>query len=82
MTNYERITATPEALGAFLEALPIASGPWDVEFHRTFCKDCTAANCDGGNCPHNAQRNNPLWWLMQDGGRELPQGGPDRKSVV
>lgn len=76
MTNYERITATPEALGAFLEALPIASGPWDVEFHRTFCKDCTAANCDGGNCPHNAQRNNPLWWLMQNGGRELPQGGP------
>ena len=42
MTNYERITATPEALGAFLETLPIASGPWDVEFHRTFCKDCTA----------------------------------------
>ena len=79
MTNYERITATPEALGAFLEALPIASGPWDVEFHRTFCKDCTAANCDGGNCPHNAQRNNPLWWLMQDGGRELPQGGPADK---
>lgn len=76
MTNYERITATPEALGAFLETLPIASGPWDVEFHRTFCKDCTAANCDGGNCPHNAQRNNPLWWLMQNGGRELPQGGP------
>ena len=76
MTNYERITATPEALGAFLETLPIASGPWDVEFHRTFCKDCTAANCDGGNCPNNAQRNNPLWWLMQDGGRELPQGGP------
>ena len=76
MTNYERITATPEALGAFLETLPIASGPWDVEFHRTFCKDCTAANCDGGNCPHNAQRNNPLWWLMQNGGGELPQGGP------
>ena len=79
MTNYERITATPEALGAFLETLPIASGSWDVEFHRTFCKDCTAANCDGGNCPHNAQRNNPLWWLMQDGGRELPQGGPADK---
>ncbi len=66
MTNYEQITATPEALGAFLEALPIASGPWDVEFHRTFCKDCTAGNCDGANCPHTIQRNNPLWWLMQD----------------
>ena len=79
MTNYERITATPEALGAFLEALPIASGPWDVEFHRTFCKDCTAGNCDGANCPHTIQRNNPLWWLMQDGGRELPQGGPADK---
>ena len=66
MTNYEQITATPEALGAFLEALPIASGPWDVEFHRTFCKDCTAGNCDGANCPHTIQRNNPLWWLIQD----------------
>ena len=37
MTNYEWITVTPEALAAFLVALPIASGPWDVEFHRTFC---------------------------------------------
>lgn len=66
MKNFERIAETPEALGAFLTALPIASGPWDVEFHRTFCNACTAANCDGDNCPHNAQRNNPLWWLIQE----------------
>lgn len=66
MKNFEKIAATPEAMGAFLAALPIASGPWDVEFHRTFCNACAAENCDGENCPHNAQRNNPLWWLNRD----------------
>lgn len=66
MSNYERIAETPEALGAFLAALPIASGPWDVKFHKTFCNACTAANCDGENCPHSAERNNPLWWLNQE----------------
>ena len=37
MSNFEKITATPEALGAFLASLPVATGPWDEEFHRTFC---------------------------------------------
>ena len=66
MKNFEQITATPEALGAFLAALPVADGPWDTEFRRVFCAACSAENCDGGNCPHSAERNNPLWWLMQD----------------
>lgn len=30
MNNFERITASPEALGDFLGALPILSGPWDL----------------------------------------------------
>ncbi len=65
MNNYERIVETPEALGAFLAALPVADGPWDTEFRRVFCADCSAENCDGANCPHSAERNNPLWWLIQ-----------------
>ncbi len=47
MKNFEQITATAEALAAFLTALPIASGLWDVEFHRTFCDDCMAATVTG-----------------------------------
>jgi len=68
MNNFERITETPEALGAFLASLPVADGPWNVEFRRLFCKTCPAQNCDGANCPHNAERDNPLWWLTQEGG--------------
>ena len=44
MNNFERITASLEALGDFLGALPILSGPWDDDFHRVFCD-----SCDGGN---------------------------------
>ena len=34
MTNFEKITETPEALGEFLASLPVATGSWDEEFHR------------------------------------------------
>lgn len=44
MNNFERITATPEALGVFLASLPVLSGPWDDDFHRTFCDSCEAEN--------------------------------------
>ena len=40
MNNFERITASPEALGAFLASLPLLQGPWDDAFHRTFCDTC------------------------------------------
>ncbi len=62
-TNFEKITASPETLAAFLGGLPALSGPWDDAFHRTFCDDCPSENCDAENCPHNAERGNPLWWL-------------------
>ena len=45
MKNFEQITATPEALGAFLAALPVADGPWDTKFRRVFCAACSAENC-------------------------------------
>ena len=62
MTNFEKITASPEALGEFLASLPVADGPWNEEFHREFCDGCTET-CDV--CRHEAERNNPLWWLNQ-----------------
>ena len=63
MTNFEKITETPEALGEFLASLPVADGPWDAEFHKAFCADCERENCDGKRCLHNAERGNPVWWL-------------------
>lgn len=61
MTEFEKITASPAVLGAFLGALPCLEGPWDDAFHREFCDKCKAENCDA--CPHEAERNNPTWWL-------------------
>lgn len=63
MTQFEKITASPEALGAFLASLPVLQGPWDDDFQRTFCANCEAENCDAEGCPHQAERNNPTWWL-------------------
>ena len=66
MTNFEKITASPETLGTFLASLPIASGPWDEAFHRMFCDGGQVEDCDGQGCPHKVERGNPLWWLMQE----------------
>lgn len=63
MNNFERITASPEALGDFLASLPVLQGPWDDAFHRAFCDTCQAEDCDAEGCPHQAERNNPTWWL-------------------
>lgn len=54
-TNFQKITKSPEALAEFLGSLPTLSSPCDDSFHRAFC--------DAENCPHNAERDNPLWWL-------------------
>jgi len=64
MTYFEKITQSPEALGAFLASLPIVEGPWDTEFNRSCCAGCSLVECDGGDgCPHEDKRNNPAWWL-------------------
>lgn len=60
-TNFDRITASPEALASFLASLPCLDAPWDDDFHRIFCDHCEAENCDA--CQHEAERNNPAWWL-------------------
>ena len=66
MSNFDRITESPEALGNFLASLPALSGPWDDDFHSTFCDHCDAENCDAENCNHQAERDNPLWWLKRE----------------
>ena len=63
MTNFEKVTASPEALGEFLAALSVATRPWDKDFYKAFCEGCDKSDC--GACPHEKERNNPLWWLNQ-----------------
>lgn len=70
MTEFERITQSPETLGAFLASLPCIDGPWDVEFQKRFCSGCARADCDGAEpCPHAAERSNPGWWLTLAAGQ-------------
>ena len=61
-TNYDRITASPEALASFLASLPCLDAPWDDDFHRIFCDNCPMEDCPKV-CPHEAERNSPAWWL-------------------
>ena len=76
MKNFEKITASPEALARFLEGLDAVGAPWETEFHRTFCEKCEAETrspyCDAENCPHDEMRDNPLWWLGLDVEAEEP----------
>jgi len=81
MSNFEKITASPEALGKFLSSLPIATGPWDESFHRTFCDGCKQT-CN--HCPHEDKRNNPAWWLKQATEKitdAAPCGDTERQAV-
>lgn len=73
MNNFQQITKSPEALGAFLRSLSCVEGPWDKEFQARFCAGCDAENCDA--CPNSAARNSPVWWLGLDGGA-LEQAAP------
>ena len=61
-TNFDRITASPEALASFLASLPCLDAPWDDDFHRIFCDNCPMENCPKV-CPHEGKRNSPAWWL-------------------
>ena len=63
MTNFEKITETPEALGELLASITVINSPWEDAFHKVFCTSCEREDCDTEHCPHQAERNNPLWWL-------------------
>ena len=73
MTEFERITRSPETLAAFLASLPCIDGPWDVEFQKRFCSGCARTDCDSGEpCPHAAERSNEdsiviLFYLIDAG---------------
>lgn len=77
MNNFQQITKSPEALGAFLRSLPVVEGPWDTEFQARFCAACPAENCDV--CPHGTARNSPGWWLALDAGAA---GQPPQEGAV
>ena len=67
VTEFERITQSPEMLAAFLASLPVIEAPWDEEFQRKYCAGCGKVSCDDGSpCPYEDKRNNPLWWLSQE----------------
>ena len=61
-TNFDRITASPEALAALLAARPSQDAPWDDAFHRHFCDNCPMEDCPKV-CPNEEKRNSPAWWL-------------------
>lgn len=50
VTGFEKVTVSPEALGEFLAALSVATGPWDKDFYKAFCEGCGKSDC--GSCPH------------------------------
>ena len=82
-TNFDRITASPEVLAAFLASLPCLDAPWDDAFHRVFCDNCPTTDCPQV-CPHEAERNSPAWWLKLEGiesGKcwQIKPAGPSRK---
>jgi hypothetical protein len=61
MNVFDRITASPQALADFLQAITAINAPWDNAFHRIYCDQCAAENCD--NCPNEALRGSALWYL-------------------
>lgn len=65
MNNFEKLTASPEALADFLAALSTINSPWEEAFHKEFCAGCHQEDCDP-TCPHQDKRNAPAWWLKQE----------------
>lgn len=77
MTNFEKITRSPETLADFLNGITAVDCQWDHDFARAFCDACPNEDCDKFKCPHMAERDNPLWWLRQ----EAPETVALRKKV-
>lgn len=74
MTNFERITESPEALAATLGQLKGPDRyPWDDWFFRAYCDKCEGENCEEQICGAPLLRNDPCaraaWWLgLESGG--------------
>ena len=81
MTNIERIRAmSAEELADLLARIAYRSmeNPWSEQFERLFCGKCGAKNCDAENCPHQAEKNSPAWWLRQ----AYTENGPVRTTSL
>nr|WP_326185390.1 hypothetical protein [uncultured Oscillibacter sp.] len=63
MTVFEKVTKDRETLGEVLTSLQAVNTPWDAAFQKAYCDKCELEDCDAQGCPHQEQRNNPLWWL-------------------
>ena len=46
MTNFEKLTASLETLGAFLASIPTTGGSWDEAFRWEFCTGCGQEDLD------------------------------------
>lgn len=68
MRNFDVFAETPEKLGTFLGSLVVVNSPWEKEFNKAFCADCGKKDCTV--CPHEKERENPLWWLKQEADQE------------
>lgn len=69
MTNFDKITASMETMGAFLKTIQTPEGPWDKAFQESCCAVCHLEDCDVCGCPHQDERNNPMWWLGLEVGK-------------
>lgn len=80
MTEFERITQSPETLGTFLASLPCIDGPWDTEFHKRYCSACIEPECD--RCPNEDFRGNPGWWLALEAGDDQTAAKPSKIKII
>lgn len=46
MTEFEKLTASPQALAAFLRGLSVIEAPWDAAFQKRYCTDAAATKGD------------------------------------
>ena len=46
MTNFDKLTASPGTLGAFLASIPTTGGPWDEAFRKEYCTNCGHVNAN------------------------------------
>lgn len=69
MTNFDRITESPEALASFLTRTTEDRDhdPWNDAFAGLFCSMCSAENCEDGICMNPTLANDRsariAWWL-------------------
>lgn len=57
MTNFDKLTASPGTLGAFLASIPTTGGPWDEAFRKEYCTNC-------GPLPNTQHRSHDFAWLL------------------